>query len=87
MSLVFTGNFSQAGWSNTHGFTTVSMLMGVFCCACVFFTQHEGTVGGQAAGLCVNTFQKLGCTVTKNECTCKNRLSFDCDDTDERISD
>ena len=23
---------------------------GVFCRACVFFTQHEGTVGGQAAG-------------------------------------
>ena len=41
----------QPSWLRQHPWLHYSQHVdGVFCRACVFFTQHEGTVGGQAAG-------------------------------------
>ena len=41
----------QPSWLKQHPWLHYSQHVdGVFCRACVFFTQHEGTIGGQAAG-------------------------------------
>lgn len=41
----------QPSWLKQHPWLHYSQHAdGVFYCACVLFTQHKGTVGGQAAG-------------------------------------